>query len=120
MYGETLLSRRLPKNEMYNLYINVLDMHESAIETLLKEYVPAIADNQIHLLKGEPSTAIAELAEKLRVELIVMGTVARTGIKGFFIGNTAEKILRKVDCSVLALKPDGFITPINLDELMVC
>jgi nucleotide-binding universal stress UspA family protein len=24
------------------------------------------------------------------------------------IGNTAEEILRRVDCSVLALKPDGF------------
>lgn len=44
---------------------------------------------------------------------MVMGTVARTGISGFFIGNTAEKILRNVNCSVLTVKPDSFETPVK-------
>ena len=43
-----------------------------------------------------------------------MGTVSRTGIAGFFIGNCAETVLRQVDCSVLTLKPAGFATPISL------
>jgi hypothetical protein len=38
-----------------------------------------------------------------------IGTVSRTGIPGLFIGNTAEKILYRVDCSVLAVKTDGEI-----------
>ena len=59
---------------------------------------------------------IPELAAKLEVGLIVMGTVSRTGVDGLLIGNTAEKILRQVDCSVLAVKPDGFITPVRLSE----
>jgi len=41
-----------------------------------------------------------------------MGTVGRTGIQGFFIGNTAEEILNQVECSVLAVKPPGFQTPV--------
>ena len=45
-----------------------------------------------------------------------MGTVARTGIPGLLIGNTAETILQRVDCSVLAVKPDGFVSPVGLDE----
>jgi nucleotide-binding universal stress UspA family protein len=44
-----------------------------------------------------------------------MGTVARTGISGFFMGNTAETILNQLDCSVLAVKPQGFVTPVTLD-----
>jgi len=44
-----------------------------------------------------------------------MGTLSRTGISGLLIGNTAEKVLRQVDCSVLIVKPDGFITPVKLD-----
>jgi nucleotide-binding universal stress UspA family protein len=45
-----------------------------------------------------------------------MGTVARTGIRGFFMGNTAETILEQIDCSVLAIKPQEFVTPVTLDE----
>ena len=59
---------------------------------------------------------IPELAAEKEVELIVMGTVSRTGVAGFLIGNTAEKILGQVDCSVLTVKPDGFITPVRLGE----
>jgi nucleotide-binding universal stress UspA family protein len=50
------------------------------------------------------------------VELVVMGTVARAGIAGFLIGNTAERVLGKLPCSVLA-KPDGFVCPVSLDSV---
>lgn len=66
-------------------------------------------------MKGEASSVIPALAEKKQVSLIVMGTVSRTGVAGLLIGNTAEKLLQKVNCSVLAVKPDDFITPVELD-----
>lgn len=45
-----------------------------------------------------------------------MGTVARTSLPGFFMGNTAEDVLSQLDCSVLAVKPPGFVTPVTLVE----
>jgi hypothetical protein len=45
-----------------------------------------------------------------------MGTVARTGIAGFVMGNTAEMMLRQLRGSVLAVKPPGFVTPVTLPE----
>ena len=54
--------------------------------------------------------AIVKLAKKQKIDLLVMGTVCNTGIAGFFIGNTAEKVLSEVNCSVLTVKPEGFIT----------
>jgi len=71
---------------------------------------------RIHLRKGQARKVITALAGELKVDLIVMGTVARTGISGLIIGNTAEAILEQVQCSVLALKPAGFISPIKLEE----
>ena len=53
------------------------------------------------------------LANEIGAELIVMGTVGRTGIPGFFIGNTAETILNQIDCSVLTVKPHGFVSPVT-------
>ena len=41
-----------------------------------------------------------------------MGTVARSGIPGFLIGNTAEDIVQKLTCSLVALKPNDFVSPV--------
>lgn len=73
-------------------------------------------DPAIHLLKGGARREIPALTKRLAVDCIVMGTVARTGIRGFIMGNTAETILEQIECSVLAIKPDGFRTPIALDK----
>jgi nucleotide-binding universal stress UspA family protein len=66
------------------------------------------------LIKGEAGRVIPELAAKKEADLIVMGTLSRSGVAGFLIGNTAEKILHKVDCSVLTIKPEGFVTPVKV------
>ena len=71
---------------------------------------------QLHMPKGAARKEIPELARKLQADCVVMGTVGRTGIAGFFIGNTAENILDQLDCSVLAIKPPGFVTPVTLEE----
>ena len=52
----------------------------------------------------------------MKIDLIVMGTVARTGIPGLIIGNTAESTLSQIHCSVLAVTPPGFVTPVTLEE----
>lgn len=67
---------------------------------------------QLHLVKGEPCKEIPLFANSNNIDLIVMGSVARTGIPGFIIGNTAESILGQVKCSVLVVKPDGFLSPV--------
>jgi nucleotide-binding universal stress UspA family protein len=77
-----------------------------------KEAVDYLAP-QLHVLKGHAKHVIPTTAQKLDVDLVVMGTVARTGIAGFFMGNTAESILNQLGSSVLTLKPPGFISPVT-------
>lgn len=67
-----------------------------------------------HHLKGPAKQIIPRLARNIAADLVVMGTVGRTGISGLFIGNTAEGILNQVECSVLAVKPPGFMSPVEL------
>ena len=83
------------------------------LSELVAKYDLAQISNKVHLLKGDPASVISGLTKKTRAELVVMGTVARTGIPGFLIGNTAERILHELDCSVLTVKPRGFATPIR-------
>ncbi len=69
---------------------------------------------RLHLLKGRARKEIPLLIEELKADVLVMGTVARTGIPGIISGNTAESILNQIQCSVLAIKPPGFETPVTL------
>ena len=69
---------------------------------------------QLHLMKGHARHVVPIKVQELDVDLIVMGTVARTGIPGFLMGNTAESILNQIDCSVLAIKPFGFVSPVSV------
>ena len=69
-----------------------------------------------HLPKGSADKEIARLAKELRADVVVMGTLARADIAGFIIGNTAETILDQLTCSVLAIKPPGFVSPVQLDD----
>lgn len=71
---------------------------------------------QPHVIKGDAKNVVPTKARELDVDLVVMGTVARTGIAGFFMGNTAENILTQLDCSVLTIKPPEFVSPITLDS----
>jgi nucleotide-binding universal stress UspA family protein len=70
---------------------------------------------RFHLREGTPRDVIPAVANELRADLVVMGTVSRTGIPGLLIGNTAEVILNNLECGVLAVKPAGFVTPVTLD-----
>ncbi len=71
---------------------------------------------KVHLVKGFARDVVPALVKKYQIDLVMMGTVGRTGIPGFLMGNTAETILNRIDCSVLAIKPGGFVTPVTLEE----
>ncbi|OQX39581.1 MAG: hypothetical protein B0D91_01275 [Oceanospirillales bacterium LUC14_002_19_P2] len=62
---------------------------------------------QCHLVRGRASHEIQKLAASLKTDLIIMGTAGRTGLAAFVVGNTAENVFAGVDCSILAIKPDG-------------
>ena len=68
----------------------------------------------IHLEKGPPAVVVREVVARHRINLLVMGTVARTGVAGLIMGNTAEAVLNSVRCSVIAIKPPGFVSPLRL------
>lgn len=83
----------------------------------LEEFLDSLAIDrtqiQSHLSWGTPWQEIRRISRHQAAELIVIGTVGRGGIKGLLLGNTAEKVLDTCDCSILTVKPDGFVSPIE-------
>lgn len=67
----------------------------------------------VHLSWGTPWQEIQRISRHQAADMIAIGTVGRSGIKGLLLGNTAEKVLDTCDCSILTVKPDGFVSPIE-------
>jgi nucleotide-binding universal stress UspA family protein len=71
-----------------------------------------LTPERVHLVKGYPDEVIPAFAAAHAIDTLVIGTVARSGLAGLLIGNTAERVLDVAPCSVLAIKPDGFVSPV--------
>lgn len=65
--------------------------------------------------EGLPEAVIEQAAIKIDAELVILGTIGRTGISAALIGNTAEHVIDQLNCDVLALKPDGYISPLDVE-----
>ncbi len=75
-----------------------------------------IPPGQCHVLEGLPEDVIPNVAEVLDAELVVLGSVGRTGLSAALIGNTAEQIIDRINCDVLAINPAGFVCPLPLPQ----
>lgn len=118
-YGESTLRHsafvQVPAEELDSLVQAERDRHEQALDDTLKASLPAGTAVQTHLLHGPPHVVVPALVERERMAVLVMGTVARQGLSGMVMGNTAERILDEVDCSIVAVKPPGFDSPIGVN-----
>ena len=115
LYGESTLRSgrgRISSMELERLLEETRQYHRERLDSLLSHYGMQVGDADVHLVKGEPALNIRGLSEELQADLIVMGTVGRSGIPGFFIGNTAEEVLQTTHASILAVKPEGFVSPV--------
>ncbi|CTQ73150.1 universal stress protein [Roseibium alexandrii] len=91
-------------------------IREEAMRQLLKTLRRRLASPNVVLqpllVRGAVERVIEIQSNLQNADLVVMGTVARTGLSGVFIGNTAENIVNSLKCPVLAVKPEGFVSPL--------
>jgi len=104
----------IPEGEITQALEGADHTHRMAIKRVIDESGIA-AGFRLHRKRGKPSTIIPQFVKDEKIDMLVMGTVARTGIKGFIMGNTAEAILHTLTCSLIAFKPEGFVSPVSSD-----
>lgn len=88
----------------FQLRDNIAGHYRQECKAFQDEY--GIADDKLHIPEGPADVLIPRLAKQLDAVVTVIGTVARTGISGALIGNTAEVILDALESDVLVLKPE--------------
>lgn len=90
---------------------SMLNHHKAAMATLAQKF--NIALENTHIGEGLPEDIIQDKALSLDAELVVLGTIGRTGLSAALIGNTAEHVIDGLNCDVLALKPEGYQSPLQ-------
>ena len=59
-------------------------------------------------IEGAAADALPRVAESLAASLLVMGAVSRSRLQEIFLGSTAERVLDRIGCDVLVVKPADF------------
>ena len=91
----------------------VREHHENAVSDLANEYDINLSNT--HIEEGLTEDVIPKVSEEINAELLVIGTIGRTGFSAAIIGNTAEHVIDRINCDVLAIKPKGYVSPLEED-----
>ena len=91
-----VLSRRETRERMRSLLTEALD-----------GLSPLASEPRLLVAQGDPDTLIAQAAEAASIDLLVAGCVGRGGLAGWLVGDTTQRLTRRLPCSILAVKPSA-------------
>ena len=80
-------------------------LHRAQLEGLAARHGVAASDT--HLLDGIVAHALPQFAADAELDVLVMGVIARGRLHDRFIGSTADRVLDRVGCDLLIVKPPG-------------
>jgi universal stress protein E len=101
----------LTENAVKQMTARIAEQAKRGFDRLLRsKNIPAA---RRHLLGRHPINAIENTARTIGSSIVVMGALSRSGLKRFFIGNTAESLLDSLPCDFLIVKPADFASAIQ-------
>lgn len=109
------LALELPDFDAGSFSDSIRMQHEQRMSYLAESF--GVDPENCHVKEGLPEDVIAEQAQVLDAELVILGTVGRTALSAALIGNTAEHVIDSLNCDLLAIKPTGFESPIQALDL---
>ena len=86
--------------------------HINESRALCEKY--SIPGDRVFVEEGSATFVVNHIAKEIDAGVVVIGTVARTGMSGFFVGNTAESVLESSTTDVMVVKQPGFECPLDL------
>jgi universal stress protein E len=73
----------------------------------------AVPAANVRIAEGRPEKELPRMVDELGIQLLVTGGISRSRLEQVFIGGTAERLLDRVSCDLLVVKPPGFRCPID-------
>ncbi|MCJ2376961.1 universal stress protein [Vibrio sp. ZSDZ34] len=93
------------------------DERIARLNALLAKHDNSSLTIQTQVLEGETRDVLPQFISDSQANLVILGSMSRSGIAGFVMGNTAESMINKLECSVITIKPDTFESPILMNKV---
>ena len=100
-------------SSFYVPHATIQGFQEEALASAQKKMAEAVQESfkkfpkiETRVLVGSPAAKILELAEKEKIDIIIMGTHGRKGLERTIFGSVADKIVVGAPCPVLTLRPE--------------
>jgi nucleotide-binding universal stress UspA family protein len=92
----------LPSGIVAEIHKNAADTSVAALETLAKQYCEGVPVSYA-ARPGVAVNIVLEETERFNADLVVMAASGRTRVTRFFVGSTADRIIRLAGCPVLVV-----------------
>ena len=106
---------RADRTDSWRLVLNARGQRDVITARILVNATGAwselFAETALRVSPGRPDVVLPELVHSEHVDCLILGTVCRTGFAAFWLGNTAEDVLPRLDCDVLLLRPQDYFDP---------
>ena len=90
--------------------------HDSAarrVQALVAARHDRIDPEHVLLVRGRPWEEIPRVALALEVDAVVMGDSERTGLARLIVGNTAERVAKRLRCAVIVVKAAALVAEVR-------
>jgi universal stress protein E len=89
----------------------IVEAERSRVADVLASVVAphGVPPERVRLEQGSAIEVLPKIVERLRADLLVMGAVSRSRMQELFVGSTAERVLDRIGCDVLVVKPGDFV-----------
>ena len=85
--------------------------HQRAVASFLQTH--PLSTDRLHVREGLAHECLLHVAEAEKADIVVMGAVARGGVKKVLIGSTAARVLDRLPCDLVIIKPPGLVAAIR-------
>lgn len=108
---EHSLTRRLPPEAVRRYVEGARCQAEQGLREALEPFAGLVPDDGVQLVRGVADLQLAEVASR-EADLVVIGTTPPGAGAGFLIREEAEELINRLETSIVAVKPEGFVSPV--------
>jgi len=104
VFPSPVMEEFISEQANYQFLEQVIQRSMEQIESTYINRMGGYGNHQIRVLSGHPASELLNFIDQEQLDLLVMGTHGFTGLAHFFLGSTAEKVVRRANCSVLTVR----------------
>lgn len=109
MFGRHTHAENLLPNSVGKIEYKMRKGAGAFLDRAAQRVAAAGLDAELKLVESETkhiSDMLAEAATEWQADLLIVGTHGRRGVERFFVGSVAERLVRKVETSLLLVRSD--------------